>query len=95
MSIWRCPTCQALYGNVYVCPTCGVPTEFWTPITSSPTTSSTTTYETAGHEIVVALSPWLRHHPSCFRERAAGACDCGLQKTLARYPPSPTANAHV
>ncbi len=30
MSLWRCPQCGSLYGNLYTCPTCHIPTEFAT-----------------------------------------------------------------
>jgi len=36
---------------------------------------------------VVQLSPWLHHHPTCARNTAAAACDCGLQATLAEVDP--------
>lgn len=27
MSVWVCPKCGVIYGNVYKCASCGVPTE--------------------------------------------------------------------
>jgi hypothetical protein len=35
--------------------------------------------------VVIALSPWTRHHPTCARVTDADACDCGLNAALKQY----------